>query len=123
YLWEYNSKSGCLWLSYNNIWSVFEREYHMKYNEIRSFIKNEVETTFNCTDVTPSVVCNRSISWVETTFNCKGVTPVSRYSLPSKRVETTFNCKGVTPTFWDLINIAQIEKHFNCKGVTPGKDD
>src|SRR6185312_5103719 len=104
YLWEYNSKSGCLWLSYNNIWSVFEREYHMKYNEIRSFIKNEVETTFNCTDVTPSVVCNRSISWVETTSTCKAVTAVSRYSLATKRVEYRFNCQGGTRTCSDFMS-------------------
>ena len=51
--WEYDSKSGYLWLRWYFIWSIFESEYSLDYNDIQSFIKEQVETHFNCKCVTP----------------------------------------------------------------------
>ena len=52
---EYNTKNGHLWCRYSSIWSVFEEEDGMKYNEIQSLIKTQVEEYFKCKGVTPSL--------------------------------------------------------------------
>ena len=46
-------KNGELWVSSENIWSVFETEYGMSHNEIRALIANSVAEHFNCKGVTP----------------------------------------------------------------------
>jgi len=43
---EHNSKYDYLWCDYNNIWSVFEREYGLSHTEIQSFIKYMLEKHF-----------------------------------------------------------------------------
>jgi hypothetical protein len=68
---EYNTKSGYLWLSYKDIWSIFEKEYHLKYDEVRSFIKNQVEEHFKCKGVTPKFYDTFNYTWVEEHFKCK----------------------------------------------------
>src|SRR5574338_1170143 len=40
---EYHTKNGYLWCLYSSIWSVFEKEDGMKYSEIQSLIKTQVE--------------------------------------------------------------------------------
>lgn len=71
FLWEYDSKNGYLWLSWKLIWSVFETEYGLQYDDIQSFIKKEVEDHFKCKGVTPFSLserlynryCYGSVSW------------------------------------------------------------
>ena len=74
-LWEYNIKNGYLYLSYDLIWSVFKNEYSMSYNEIQSFIKNEIETIFNCKSVIPKSAVFHPQRAIEDTFNRVDVTP------------------------------------------------
>lgn len=50
---DYNTKNGYLLCRYSSIWSVFEKEYYMKYDDIQSLIKNLVEEHFKCKGVTP----------------------------------------------------------------------
>lgn len=57
---EYNTKNGYLWCRYSSIWSVFEKEYNMRYDDIRSLIKIQVEEHFRCKGVTPGIVINTS---------------------------------------------------------------
>lgn len=59
-LWEYDSKNRRLWLSTPQIWSVFESEYGMKYVEIQSFIKKQVEEYFKCKGIIPQGINNKS---------------------------------------------------------------
>lgn len=54
YYWDFNKKTGSLWLSYKFIWSKFENEYNLNYNDIQIFIKYLVEKHFNSKDATPT---------------------------------------------------------------------
>ena len=54
FLWEFDSKKGYLWLSHKLIWSVLEKEYLLKYDDIQSFIKIEMEQQFNCKEIIPT---------------------------------------------------------------------
>ena len=42
-----------LWFDYDNIWSVFESQFDMNYNQIQGFIKDMVEEHLNMKGVTP----------------------------------------------------------------------
>lgn len=37
-----------LWCSWNNVWSVFEKEFNMSYNDIQNLINIQVEEHFKC---------------------------------------------------------------------------
>ena len=50
---EWQHIYGQLWISHSDIWSVFEKEYGLNYNDIQSFIKVEVEKHFKIGSVTP----------------------------------------------------------------------
>ena len=58
YQFEYDTANGHLWCRYSSIWTVFEKEYSMKYNDIQSLIKNQVEEHFKCKGVTPRPLHN-----------------------------------------------------------------
>jgi len=45
---EYDAKNRYLWCRHSTVWSVFEKEYGMKYNDIQYLIKNQVEEHFKC---------------------------------------------------------------------------
>ena len=49
---EYNEKYGYLWCSYDKIWSVFESEFGMNYEETQEFIKDMVEEHYNLRGLT-----------------------------------------------------------------------
>ena len=49
-LFEQDSRSDVFWCNYDKIWSVFEKEYHMKYEEIQSFIKDMMEKHLKMSD-------------------------------------------------------------------------
>lgn len=53
FLWEYDSKSRILWLSYNMVWGVLEAEFELGYNEVQALVKKGVEEHFKCKGVTP----------------------------------------------------------------------
>ena len=55
FLAEYNSKNTTLWLSYPEIWSVFESEYGMKYNDIQAFTQGVFEAHFKFKEVATQV--------------------------------------------------------------------
>ena len=42
-----------IWCSYDQVWSVFKREYGMNYDGIQVFIKDMVERHFKMNGVTP----------------------------------------------------------------------
>ena len=63
YLAEYDEKDRNLWINYDIIWSVFEKEYNMKDIDIRSFIKSMVEKHFKLKDVTPMDIGGDTAKW------------------------------------------------------------
>lgn len=67
-----------LWCSYGNVWSVFEREFNMTYNEIQNLIKIQLEEHFKCNGVTAKKSCGGSCHLIEEHFKCK-VTPTGRF--------------------------------------------
>ncbi len=50
---EHDKKTKYLWCDYDKIWSVFEKEYGMKYEEIQVFIKEQVTEHLKLKDITP----------------------------------------------------------------------
>lgn len=52
-LFKYDLKSGYFWCKYSTVWSVFEQEFSMSYNDIQSFIKIQVEEYFKLKGITP----------------------------------------------------------------------
>ena|SRR3970040_1586539 len=63
-LFEQDSKNDTFWCNYYEIWSVFGKEYHMKYEEIQSFIKNMMERHFKMKVFTPQQDAYRvSVGW------------------------------------------------------------
>ena len=64
-----------LWCSYVNVWSVFESEFKLGYDEIKSLIKSMVEEHFKMKGVTPISLAIKQLMKVEEHFKMKGVTP------------------------------------------------
>lgn len=52
YIAEYDFKDSRFWFSDNRIWSVFESEFGLNYNEIQDFTKTMVEKHFKIKGVT-----------------------------------------------------------------------
>ena len=53
FYFEYNSEKKYLWCSYEQIWSVFEKEYKMEYLAIQYFIKSQLQEYLKCNMVSP----------------------------------------------------------------------
>jgi hypothetical protein len=92
-------ENSILWVRYAEIWQVFEVEFGMKYDEIQSFIKDQMEQHFKMRGVTTvnlglSLRCSMGQH-----FKMRGVTPVMGWSsprpempqFPADRVEQHFN--------------------------------
>jgi|ERR1035437_1388790 hypothetical protein len=71
---EHNQKNGNLWVSYKQIWSVFETKYGYNYIEIRELITHVVWKHLKLKDVTPA---NKSscVTLVWKHLKLKDVTP------------------------------------------------
>lgn len=52
-LFEFNLNSGHLWCSMDKVWKVLECEARYKYDDIKSFIKRQMEEHFKLMEVTP----------------------------------------------------------------------
>ena len=73
-----DEKNGYFYCSYRHYWSVFEREFGLKYAEIQELTKNMVETHFKLSRLTPKHFNNRSMDRVETHFKLSRLTPRSK---------------------------------------------
>jgi hypothetical protein len=47
YSYYYNSKTKCLWIDYDNIWSVFKSIYGVEYDDIQALITGYAISTHN----------------------------------------------------------------------------
>jgi hypothetical protein len=47
YSYYYDSKTKCLWIDYDNIWSVFQSKYGAEYSDIESLIIGYAISTHN----------------------------------------------------------------------------
>jgi hypothetical protein len=68
---EYNTKNKYLYCSYEFVWSVFEKEFGLKYDEIQLLIKTLVEEYFECTDITPFPISTDMVELAEEYFKRK----------------------------------------------------
>ena len=50
---QQDSKNETFWCDYYNIWSIFETEYSMNYQQIQRFIKNKMERHYKIEVLTP----------------------------------------------------------------------
>src|SRR5690606_7111985 len=53
YVWEFDFKNYYLWLCYEELWAVLAEEFGLAYDGVQSLVKNEVESHFNCKEITP----------------------------------------------------------------------
>ena len=64
-----------LFVSYKDIWCVFEKELGMEHSEIQSFIKTMVEKHFKWVGLTPFADASKTYTAVEKHFKWVGLTP------------------------------------------------
>jgi hypothetical protein len=95
-LYNYDKKNGWFDINYNEIWSVFESKYHLKYDEISLLTKGMVEEHLNLKGITTFLPCHDDVTMVEEHLNLKGIT-----------------------TGWlDIALDIMVEEHLNLKGIT-----
>ena len=92
-LFNYNEKNGYLYCKYNGFWSVFEREYHMSHQQIKTFIKNGVEEHFKFKVTTPAYAHFNRTRMVEEHFKIKVTTPGVDFIIKNIEVEEHFKFK------------------------------
>lgn len=47
YMFQYNWKTDILWCSFDTVWSIFEQQFEMSYQDQQHFILDKVEKYFN----------------------------------------------------------------------------
>jgi len=73
FICEYDWKNNYFWFHYLKVWSVFETEFNLTYQEIRNFLSGMVEEHFKMKGVTTAWCrCGRRRP-VEEHFKMKGV--------------------------------------------------
>jgi hypothetical protein len=71
-LYNYDKKNEWFYIDYNNIWSILESKFHLKYGEISLLTKGVVEEHLNLKGITSIKQTRDSIVWVEEHLNLKG---------------------------------------------------
>src|SRR5690606_25313552 len=69
YVWEFDFKNYYLWLRYEELWAVLAEEFGLAYDGVQSLVKNEVESHFNCKEITPFFWAQGVLGEVESHFN------------------------------------------------------
>ena len=70
-IFDYNKENGYFWVNYVLVWSVFESEFGLNYDQIKGLIKGSVEEHFKLKDVTPYRYKLSPHSMVEEHFKLK----------------------------------------------------
>ena len=70
-IFEYHKKSGYFYCNYGLVWSVFESEFGLNYDQISELIKGRMEEHFKLKDVTPDERPEVGSSTVEEHFKLK----------------------------------------------------
>ncbi len=89
-IFDYDKESGYSYSSYMLVWSAFESEFGLNYNQISKLIKGGVEEHFKLKDVTPGVEVFIDCTMVEEHFKLKDVTPFVKTSNSTEMVEEHF---------------------------------
>ena len=72
-LFDQDKKTMYFYINYDKIWSVFEKEFSLNYQEIKDFMSGMVEKHFKLKDYTPN---HGNIKWLwmgRETFQIKGL--------------------------------------------------
>lgn len=59
FMFEQDFKNGYFWCSDSFVWSLFESEYGMNYEQIQCFIKAQMEKHFKCNGLIPLILNGR----------------------------------------------------------------
>ena len=97
WLIDYNEENGCAWISYNRIWSVFYKEYNMKYHETQSFMKDMLLMYLKIMGTTPNSCGLSDHLSLLMYLKIMGTTPLQFDSLFNKQLLMHFNGKETTP--------------------------
>ena len=96
-LFEYDKETKYFWVSEEKIWSFFESNFGLNYQEIKELIKGMVEEHLNLGEVTPMLFPPVRTSWVEEHLNLGEVTPKGFPFFNYMKVEEHLNLGEVTP--------------------------
>ena len=66
-------KTKCLYVDYYSIWSIFSKVFGLNYDEIQSFIKEQVEEHLNWKGFTPDYDANPTVTTGGKTFKLLGI--------------------------------------------------
>jgi hypothetical protein len=69
YMFEYDEKEKYFWCSYLHVWSVFEKDFAMEYEEIESFLRTWLEQYFKRRGTKANFASARFSVTVEKHFN------------------------------------------------------
>ena len=90
-------QKSILWVRYAEIWQVFEVEFGMKYDEIQSFIKDQMEQHFKMRGATPEAYPKDYGYLMEQHFKMRGATPEEEMHQQDAKMEQHFRMRGATP--------------------------
>ncbi len=118
-IFDYDKKSGYFYCNYMLVWSVFESEFGLNYDQISKLIKGRVEEHFKLKDATPLMARTNWTSLVEEHFKLKDATPKINGTTHSILVEEHFKLKDATPLTLGHQQSVSVEEHFKLKDATP----
>jgi len=83
------------YVSYNDIWSKFEKETKLKYLEIQSIVKDILEEGFKIKGITPQSYVPFKIMLFEEGFKIKGIASNRAVGTEYSLLEESFKLKGI----------------------------
>jgi hypothetical protein len=100
YVWEldFRFKNYYLWIRYEELWTVLTEEFGPAYDDVQSLVKNEVESHFNCEEITLVIAGDGDAGKVESHFNGRS---------EAKELEglTDFQINVINMALWLLIAV------------------
>ena len=70
-----NLKNATFWFNYDKIWSIFETNFGMKYNDIQYFMVDMLEKHFKISETTPKSTSQINYFRLEKHFKISETTP------------------------------------------------
>lgn len=115
FIWEFNKKTGNLWISYSKIWLVLEKDYGLDYKNIHSFVKHLLEKHFKHNNIKLQPDTSVTPLQLEECFKDNNITVRIKRPDTLLMLEEYFKNNNITVTItsYDLPHIAEsLEKHF-----------
>ena len=119
YLFRQDFNNEYLWCDYDEIWSVFEKNYSYNYQEIRKLIKDWLEEHDKLKVLTPNVGFIQNLSLLEEHDKLKVLTPNYLPGLKNILLEEHDKLKVLTPRCLSFSSYITLKEHDKLKVLIP----